>query len=115
MRGDRDRILDMLEMCDLLIEHAGDERKLAEDPVTQAAAQRWIEVIGEAASHVSEDLKLAHPGVTWREISGIRVILAHGYFHIEHDIIGNVVSHDIPTLRVQLQQFLDTLPESESD
>jgi uncharacterized protein with HEPN domain len=110
VRGDRDRILDMLEMCDLLIEHA-DERKLAEDPVTQAAAQRWIEVIGEAASHVSDEVKLAHPDVAWREISGIRVILAHGYFHIEGDIIGNVVSGDIPPLRAQLQAILDTLPE----
>lgn len=61
MRGDRDRILDMVEMCDLLTEHASDERQLGDDPVTQAAAQRWIEVLGEAASHVSEDLKLAHP------------------------------------------------------
>jgi uncharacterized protein with HEPN domain len=101
----------MLEMCDLLIQHAADERKLAEDPVTQAAAQRWIEVIGEAASHVSDEVKLTHPDVAWREISGIRVILAHGYFHIEDDIIGNVVSKDIPTLRAQLRAILDTLPE----
>jgi uncharacterized protein with HEPN domain len=111
VRGDRDRILDMLEMCDLLIQHAADERKLAEDPVTQAAAQRWIEVIGEAASHVSDEVKLTHPDVAWREISGIRVILAHGYFHIEDDIIGNVVSKDVPTLRAQLRAILDTLPE----
>jgi uncharacterized protein with HEPN domain len=109
VRGDRDRILDMLEMCELLLEHAVDHRKLTEDPVTQA--QRWIEVIGEAASHVSEDVKLAHPEVAWREISGIRVILAHGYFHIEDDIIGNVVSSDIPTLRIQLEAILDTLAE----
>jgi len=111
VRGDRDRILDMLEMCELLMEHAADERKLADDPVTQAAAQRWIEVIGEAASHVSDELKAAHPDVAWREISGIRVILAHGYFHIEDDIIGNVVAGDIPTLRSQLQAILASLPE----
>ena len=61
MRGDRDRILDMLEMCDLPVEHASDEHRLADDPVTQAAAQRWIEVLGEAASHVSDATKTAHP------------------------------------------------------
>jgi uncharacterized protein with HEPN domain len=111
VRGDRDRILDMLEMCELLLEHAADERQLAQDPVTQAAAQRWIEVIGEAASHVSDELKLAHSDVAWREISGIHVILAHGYFHIEDDIIGNVVAGDIPTLQAQLQAILASLPE----
>jgi uncharacterized protein with HEPN domain len=52
VRGDSDRILDMIEMCDLLIEHASDKRQLADDPVVQAAAQRWIEVLGEAASRV---------------------------------------------------------------
>lgn len=113
MRGDRDRILDMLEMCDLLIEHAADERKLAGDVVTQAAAQRWIEVIGEAASHVSEGVKLAHPDVAWREIRGIRVILAHGYFHVEDDVIGNVVTRNIPTLRTQLHAILGTLAEDD--
>ena len=113
MRGDRDRILDMLEMCDLLLGHAADQRKLAQDPVIQAAAQRWIEIIGEAASHVSDDVKIAHADVAWREMSGIRIILAHGYFHIEDDIIGNVVTNDIPVLRRQLQAILDTLPDTD--
>ena len=49
MRGDRDRILDMIEMCDLLLEYASDRQRLVDDPVVQAAAQRWIEVLGEAA------------------------------------------------------------------
>ena len=76
MRGDRDRILDMIEMCDLLLEHAADRSQLEDDPVTQAAAQRWIEVLGEAASHVSDEIKVEHAEVAWREISGIRVIRA---------------------------------------
>lgn len=104
----------MIEMCDLLLGHASDQRRLAEDPVTQAAAQRWIEVLGEAATHVSEEAKAAFPDVAWREIKGIRVILAHGYFHIEQDIVGNVVSDEIPMLRSQLQGILDSLPEADT-
>lgn len=109
MRADHDRILDMIEMCDLLLQHASDPSRLAEDPVIQAAAQRWIEVLGEAASNVSEATKRAHPEVAWREITGIRVILAHAYFHIEHDIIGNVVARDVPRLRSQLHPILKSL------
>lgn len=63
MRGDLDRLLDMVEMCDLLLAHAGDPVVLAKDPVVQAAAQRWIEVLGEAATHVSDELKQASPDV----------------------------------------------------
>lgn len=53
----------MVEMCDLLLAHAGDPVVLAKDPVVQAAAQRWIEVLGEAATHVSDELKQASPDV----------------------------------------------------
>ena len=40
----------MVEMCDLLLQHASDPEQLSGNPVVQAAAQRWIEVLGEAAS-----------------------------------------------------------------
>lgn len=105
----------MIEMCDLLLGHASDRRRLAEDPVTQAAAQRWIEVLGEAATRVSDEVQAAFPDVAWREVKGIRVILAHGYFHIERDIVGNVVSNEVPALRSQLQEILHSLPEADAD
>ena len=34
------------------------------------------------SGHASDEIKSAHSQVAWREISGIRVILAHAYFHI---------------------------------
>lgn len=103
----------MIEMCDLLLEHASERSRLVEDPVIQAAAQRWIEILGEAASKVSDETKATRPELPWREITGIRVILAHAYFHIEHDVIANVVVDHVPTLRDQLQQIADSLAEVE--
>ncbi len=98
----------MIEMCDLLVRHVSDRAALDRDPVIQAAAQRWIEVLGEAASHVSDETRQAHPEIPWREIIGTRVILAHAYFHIDQDIIGRVIDRDIPALRSQLQVVADT-------
>lgn len=72
-------------------------------------------MLGEAATHVSDEVKTAFPDVAWREVRGIRVILAHGYFHIEQDIVGNVASNEVPTLRSQLQEILDSLPEADAD
>jgi uncharacterized protein with HEPN domain len=88
----------MVEMCNLLIAHASDDETLATDPVVQAAAQRWIEVLGEAATHISDQLRSAHPEIPWREIIGTRVILAHAYFHVDQDIIGDVVKRDVPAI-----------------
>ena len=109
MRSDRDRLLDMVEMCNLLIAHASDDETLATDPVVQAAAQRWIEVLGEAATHLSEELRSAHPEIPWREIIGTRVILAHAYFHVDQDIIGDVVTRDVPAILHGLQAIVDSL------
>jgi uncharacterized protein with HEPN domain len=102
-------LLDMVEMCDLLIAHASDDETLATDPVVQAAAQRWIEVLGEAATHLSEELRSAHPEIPWREIIGTRVILAHAYFYVDQDIIGDVVKRDVPAILHGLQAIVDSL------
>ena len=99
----------MLEMCDLLIAHASNQETLATDPVVQAAAQRWIEVLGEAATNLSYDLRSAHPEIPWREIIGTRVILAHAYFHVDQDIIGGVVKRDVPAIRDDLKTIVDSL------
>jgi hypothetical protein len=44
VRHDHDLLLDVVEMCELLLTHASDRERLANDPVVQAAAQRWIEM-----------------------------------------------------------------------
>ena len=111
MRADRDLLLDMIEMCDLILEHAVDLDRLETDPVLQAATQRWIEVLGEAASKLSADITSAHPEVPWREIVGTRVILAHAYFHVDPDVIREVVTGDVPALRRQLDAVLSELAE----
>lgn len=111
MRDDRDLVLDMIEMCDLLREHAADPDLLDRDPVIQAAAQRWIEVLGEAASKVSADVTTAHPDIPWRDIIGTRVILAHAYFHIDPAVIRQVIGTDVPQLRGQLDGVLAVLRE----
>lgn len=99
----------MIEMCDLLIEHASDPAVLATGPVVQAAAQRWIEVLGEAAAHGSEELRARHSEVPRRNIIGTRTILAHAYFHVDRDVVGDIVTSHVPELRQQLQAILDRL------
>lgn len=113
MRQDLDRILDMIEMCELLIEHASRRDLLDSDPIVQAAAQRWVEVLGEAASHVSDEVKSLAHAIPWREIVGTRLILAHAYFHIDRNIIGSIVEREIPRLRENLTELRRTLEERE--
>jgi uncharacterized protein with HEPN domain len=105
---DKDALLDMLEMIDLIQNHGPkDERSLKEDVVRQAATLRWLQIIGEAASKVSPELRAAHPEVEWRAIIGTRNVVAHGYDRVRLDVVWNVIDVDLPQLRRQLAAFVD--------
>ena len=51
----------------------------------QAATIRNFETIGEAARHVSAELRRAHPEVPWREVAGFRDVLIHDYLRVDVD------------------------------
>ncbi|MDY7104726.1 MAG: HepT-like ribonuclease domain-containing protein [Actinomycetota bacterium] len=103
MRDDEARVLDIVETCDQLIDHIGRDRaRFMADPVAQAAAQRWLEIIGEAAARLSDEFKASHPDVAWRDLVGTRNVLAHGYFNVDHSIVWSAVVKDVPELRQAL-------------
>jgi uncharacterized protein with HEPN domain len=105
---DRDALLDMLEMIELIEEHGPkDQQTLKDDVVRQAATLRWLQIIGEAASKVSPELRAAHPEVEWRGIIGTRNVVAHGYDRVRLDIVWNVIEDDLPELRRRLAAFVD--------
>lgn len=68
--------------------------------------ERFIEVIGEAASKVSASTQREVPSVRWREIIGMRNRLVHGYASVDHDIVWNVVTTDLQALVAELERAL---------
>ena len=49
----------------------------------QLALERALEIVGEAARHVSEGCRMEHPGIPWRQIVALRHVLAHDYGEID--------------------------------
>jgi len=74
------------------------------------AVEREIEIIGEAANRVSNDLKNAHPEVPWEKIVGTRHRLAHEYDEIQLAIVYRIATIHMPELIPQLEQILTALP-----
>ncbi len=77
----------------------------------QSATLQKLEVLGEAAKHVSEEVRLAHPAVPWEAIAGQRDVAAHGYFQIDWTIIWRTATEDVPALRPLLEAVLRSLAE----
>ena len=70
------------------------------------AVIRNLEVIGEATKQVPESVQEWYPSVEWRKIAGLRDILIHKYFHINIEIVWDVVQSHIPILKMEIQQIL---------
>ena len=65
-----------------------------------------IEIIGEAASKISNNLTELYLEVPWGDIVGMRNKLIHGYFDVDLDILWNTINKDLPALYNQLQSII---------
>ena len=77
---------------------------LESDEVLAAALERFIEVIGEAASKVGPDTRYELDLFPWHEVIGTRNRLVHGYASVDHDIVWAVVTTDLPEMIRSLEQ-----------
>ena len=66
--------------------------------------ERCVFIVGEALSHVPPDVRDRHPQVPWREIIGMRNILAHGYFKIDPMVLWTTVQRDLAELVAELER-----------
>lgn len=81
----------------------------------QAAIERYIEVIGEAAGKLSQDTRDLAPDVPWSQVIGARNVIIHGYAEIEPDRIWDIVRSHLPALRVAVGRLQQLLNEKEPD
>ena len=98
-RNEIQRLNDILESTDFLFEmtSAGSATFFA-DRYLQLAAERLLEIIGEAANALSSDIRDNYPEIAWDEIIRLRHLLAHHYHRIDPAHIWSIATNEIPTL-----------------
>ena len=79
-----------------------DETAFLASRLHQNAAIRSLEVLGEAAGKVSPGIRAAHPEIPWREITGMRHRLIHGYGEVRLDLVWMVLRDHLSPLIAQL-------------
>lgn len=86
------------------------ETKTKEDflsePILRFAVERQLEIIGEAANHLSENILQQAPEIEWRKIIAFRNLIVHEYFGVDLELVWSVVQHKIPQLGVSVNSLI---------
>ncbi len=81
-------------------------RDLDKDRKLNLALVRLLEVVGEAATRTPQPERGKYPQIPWREITGLRNRLIHGYDSVDFDILWQIVVGDLPSLITALEKIL---------
>lgn len=78
----------------------------------QAAVERKLEIIGEAANKLSESI-FYHPQIStpWRKIVNTRNIIIHEYFKVDIEIVYKIAKEEIIPLKSEIEEILNNLEQ----
>jgi uncharacterized protein with HEPN domain len=103
---------DMLEFSERALTYTTglDRTSFVADRLRYDATLRNIELIGEAATHVTDPIRGLAPDIPWRQIIGTRNRLAHAYLGVDDDTVWGIVRLQLPLLTRQLAELLAIMP-----
>lgn len=110
-RRDKDLLQDMLEAIENIENFiAGIPFETFDrEPMIHYAVIKGIEIIGEAATKVSSELKKSNPNVPWRQMIGMRNILVHVYHDADLEAVFEVANAKVCELKSELERMKDQL------
>jgi len=101
-------ILRAIESIEHFVEGMSFEQ-FVQDDKTSSAVLRKLEVMGEAAKHVPDEIKEGHPDVAWKQMAGMRDKLIHFYFGVDHALVWTTIKERLPEVKQQILQMLGEL------
>ena len=83
------------------------------DRKTINAVVRSLEVLGEAAKRIPDNLRAQSPDVPWKLMAGMRDKLIHEYFGVDLSMVWMVIKDELPPLLPAIERLLKELEKQE--
>ena len=118
-KDDETRLLHMLDAAQEAVAFVQGRTRddLDNDRQLVLALVKDVEILGEAATQVTEPTRQGLPEIPWERIVGMRNRLVHAYFDVNLDIVWETVQGDLPELISLLEPAIPSErgPTAESD
>lgn len=101
-----EHILDCIEKIEFIVKDL-DYGQYLDDWIKQDAIVRNFEIIGEAISHVDQEVKDKYPEVAWQLAKDMRNFLIHEYFKVDFEAVWNTITIHLPELKSQIETVLE--------
>ena len=105
---DRIRLEHIVEAIDKVFKFVEGKTQddLRETDMIFYAVVKNIEIVGEAAYHLTKAFCHTHPETDWKGIMGLRHVLVHDYYQINPQTVWDIVQQELPPLREQVTRYL---------
>ncbi|MEM3397026.1 MAG: DUF86 domain-containing protein [Thermoplasmata archaeon] len=99
-------IIEAIEKIESYIKNYSYEEFL-DDMKTKDAVVRNLEIIGESANLLPDEIRCKYPEIPWGKIIALRNRLIHGYFVVDYRIVWEIVTNELPKLKLQINKILE--------
>ena len=83
----------------------------ASDPIYRNASALCILQIGELVGKLTDEFRMTHPSIPWRQIKAMRNIVAHSYGSVDAETTWEIIVDDIPKLKTYCLSILNDAAE----
>lgn len=101
-RSDRERLDDSADAITAIRAHS---KRRTDERLRRDAVLYNLMILGDAVKGLSDELKARRPKIPWREIAGLRDLLAHEYYRIEIGVIDDIVARDLAPLAAAIAEL----------
>jgi uncharacterized protein with HEPN domain len=100
---------DMLQSMERIEAYLGDFdfEKFQNNNLVVDAVIRNFEIIGEASKNIPSEIQEKYPEIPWKKMYGLRNLMAHEYFGVDHEMIWEIAKNNLPKNRTDLLKVIE--------
>ena len=106
LESDRVLLAHMRDCLNRILDYTNAERsRFDASRLVQDAVIRNLQTLAESSQRLSSEIKGTEPQIPWRELSGFRNVIVHGYLGVDLGAVWLVVEQDLPALTAAVNRM----------